>query len=194
MAKKTASSIIDLYDGDELVALAQLDMSEKRFDEALWKLKLAVSESKPEPKALALIGKLYAQLGMYDKAKKHYQTYLKAMPDSTVEHFQLGMVHFDSGDSKTAQSIWNEVLKKSPTFPPALYYIAVAHTQEGEESDARKSIDVLINSAPEDNYYKNLGKELLQRINGSANQANLSQNNDLANDAYKLNWSCTAIN
>ena len=155
---------LDVLESDELVALARLDIERGALDAALLKLKQVLTDSEPPAEALAMAARLYAQLGLWDRAKPLFQRYLESQPNAVNETFQLGMVHFDGGQADEAIKIWENLLKSHPTHPPALFYRALAKHQLGQSAEARHSLDVLIKSAPSDNLYFNRAKELLQTV------------------------------
>lgn len=160
----SAASKSDLFETDELVALARLDIERNQLDEALWKLKQAQTDAAAPPEAAAMLARLYAQLGLWDRAKPLFERYLAAQPNAINETFQLGMVHFDSGQTEEAIKIWEKLLQTQPIHPPALFYRALAKHQTGQSAEARHSLDVLLKSAPPDNLYFGRARELLQVI------------------------------
>lgn len=80
------------------------------------------------------------------------------------EQFQLGMVRLDKGDSTDALETWETLLKQQPTFLPALFYCAMEQYRQGKIADARRNLDVLLQTAPTDNLCYGRGKELLQAM------------------------------
>jgi tetratricopeptide (TPR) repeat protein len=133
-----------------------------------------------------MAARLYAQLGLWERAKPLFQRYIEAEPKAMNEVFQLGMVHFDAGEVKEALAIWSGLLKDHPTHPPALFFTALAHSQTGQIAEARHGLDVLLKSAPADNLYFNRGKELLQAIENQPAQGRGVEAVRIApKDAYK---------
>lgn len=155
----------ELYDVDELLALARMDLQEKNCQESLWKIKLAMGKCDDGHEAYALAGRVYAQIGLYDKARDAYVNYITHNPDAILERFQHGMVLFDMGDFEKAQATWQELLQQSPGYPPALYYMAICWLQADNKDKAMQLITELKNTAPKDNYYVNLAIEMEQRMN-----------------------------
>ena len=181
---------IALFEADELLALATLDIEQGNIESALLKLKQVLAGKKPPADASAMAARLYAQLGLYERAKGLFETYLKSNPDSIVESFQLGMAHFDTGNTSEALSIWGNVVEKDPVNPPALFYRGLALAQQNEHSDAKKSLDKLLQSAPADNLYFSRAKDLLSAIEAgqiAKNNGNgQSLVNSLVKDAYQV--------
>lgn len=163
-AKTTTLPKNDFFEADELMALARHNIERGELDEALGKIKQVLSEATPPAETFAMGARLYAQLGLWERAKPLFQRYLEAEPNAVNEAFQLGMVHFDSGQGEEAIKIWEGILKNNPTHPPALFYRSLAKHQAGQPAEARRTLDVLIKSAAPDNLYFNRGKELLQAI------------------------------
>ncbi|GEM_PF-1070060 len=154
----------DGFDSDELLALARIDVEKGDLSEALHKLKQVIAAETAPAEAFSTTARLYAQLGLWDRAEKMFQKYLELEPKAMTETFQLGMVHFDAGRPAEALKIWDGLLKNNPTHPPALFYRALVLAQEGQIAPARQSLDVLLKSVPTDNLYFGKGKELLQGI------------------------------
>lgn len=152
------------FENDELLALARLDLERGNVEEALKKLKSILAQAAPMPDALAMAGRVYAQLGLWERAKDLFQKFLKANPQALTEAFQLGMVHYDAGQADEALKIWADILKQHPVHPPALFYTALAHAQSNRANEARQQIDVLLKSAPPDNLYFGRAKELLRAL------------------------------
>lgn len=155
---------------EELIALAQHDMEQGRMEGALHKLKQVVQQETAPAFGLALAAKLYAQLRLFPSAKALYERYLALDPHSPEIAFELGMVHFDMGDTEAALAIWHRLLDTVPNFPPALFYAALALSRSQRLADAKRHLDVLLQTAAEDNLYFGRGKELLQEIDAQATQ------------------------
>lgn len=187
-------SVYPGFDQSELLALARLDLDKGNIESALSKVKKALSMEENNPDALSMIGKIYAQIGLYEKSKVYLKKYLKLQPESVTENFQYGMVHFDSGDRDTALSVWNELLESNPTHPPSLFYKGLVLAQKDDIADARKALGILLQSAPADNLYFGKAKELLQslesrnaKLNKYANSKEESEvTKSLPENAYKV--------
>jgi tetratricopeptide (TPR) repeat protein len=182
---------IDAFDAQELFALARLDLERGSLEQALQKIKRLIAEPEVPNEAFALAARLYAQLGLWNKAKDLFQKYVKLNPQAVTENFQLGMVCFDAGQIDEALKIWTDLLQKQPTHPPALFYRALALTQSGKTVEARQNLDILLKSIPTDNLYFGRGKELLQAIETQQPPGSVRtlQQKDvlpgIAKDAYK---------
>ncbi|TMG73444.1 MAG: tetratricopeptide repeat protein [Betaproteobacteria bacterium] len=177
-------------DSDELVALARVDIERGAFTDALLKIKQVLADQSPPAEAFALGGRLYAQLGLWPRARPCYERYLQANPNAVTEAFELGMVRFDSGDAAEARKIWSDLLGKHPTHPPSLFYRALALAQGNSAADARKDLDVLLKSASPDNLYFGRGRDLLRAIDsqptpGASNTLTAGTLRIPTKDAYK---------
>jgi len=180
----------DGFDSDELLALARIDVEKGNLSEALHKLKQVTAEETAPTEAFSTTARLYAQLGLWDRAQKMFQKYLELEPKAMTETFQLGMVHSDAGRPAEALKIWDGLLKHNPTHPPALFYRALVLAQGGQVVPARQSLDVLLKSVPADNLYFGRGKELLQGLDtypqSSTPAVQTTESRAaLAKDAYK---------
>ena len=174
-----------ILDDEELIALIKIDLGKELLDTALIKSKF-LSKKPVTTEGVALTAKIYAQLGLFDKAKACYQAYLKIDGDAITERFQLGMVLFDKGESEEAFKEWESILEKEPAHPPTLFYKGLSLANQKKTTEAQKCLTILLQSAPSDNLYFGRAKELLDNI---SKQAELSgPKNAIAgapNDAYR---------
>jgi tetratricopeptide (TPR) repeat protein len=149
---------------DELLALARRDAEGGRLEEALRKLKPLVGSGEALVEALPLAARIYAQLELTDRAQACYRAFLAARPDAVLESFELGMTHFDKGDTTEAATLWAGVLERSPTHPPTLFYRALLAARQGKTQEARRDLHVLFEANPSDNLYVGRGRELLEEM------------------------------
>jgi tetratricopeptide (TPR) repeat protein len=154
----------EILERDELLALAQRDFENQRIEEALRKLKPLIAGDDALVEALPLAARIYAQLRLAQRAQACYRRYLAARPGAVLESFELGMTHFEQGETVEAARMWQGVLERAPTHPPALFYRALLAAREGRAPDARRDLDVLLKAVPADNLYVGRGKELLQEM------------------------------
>lgn len=153
---------IEQFDSDELYALARLALERNDVEGALSKLKKIIGVANPPAEALGLSARVYAQLGLFERAAKLYERYLQANPKAYLEQFQLGMTRFDAGKPDEALRVWAELLKEKPNYPPALFYSSLALSRTGKTMEARSALERLLKSVDVDNLYFARGKELLQ--------------------------------
>lgn len=186
MAVKKQSGKSAALESDELLALARMDVEKGRHEEGLIKIKQVLAEKKPPAEAMAMAGRLYAQIGLHEKARTHLKDYLIANPDAIIEKFQLGMTYFDAGEQQQALDIWQEILQANSDNPPSLFFSGLALAQQGKKDEAKHSLNALIQSAKPENLYYARATELLKALDtGQTPPAGDSaQTNALAN-AYK---------
>ncbi len=155
---------LEEFESDELTALARLDIEQGRVEQGLAKLKAILRQASVPPEAVSMAARLYAQLGLFDRALPLFEHYLSIRPGAVEETFQLGMVLLDKGNDRQALETWEGLLREQPTFPPGLFYCAMVLRREGKIAEARRNLDVLLQTAPADNLYCERGRELLQVI------------------------------
>jgi tetratricopeptide (TPR) repeat protein len=155
---------ISILDSEELIGITRWYLDQEQFGQALIHCKQAMTQDDAPMEAFRLGGKIYAQLGLFEHAKTAFKSFIDATPDALTEIFQYGMVHYDEGDNEAAINIWLDVLKQEPTYPPALFYSALALARTDKASEALKHLDVLIKSAPTDNLYFERGRELINTL------------------------------
>jgi tetratricopeptide (TPR) repeat protein len=165
------------FEADELIALSRVDIGKGDLEKALSKLKQAISMKNYPVEALAMTARLYAQIGLFDRAKTYFSQYLNQVPGAVNESFQYGMVHLDSGDSDAALAAWEELLAKRPEHPPAQFYTGLIKAEKQLLDEAKETLESLINSIPADNLYFGRAKDLLQAIErGDTIKSNAQKN------------------
>lgn len=161
---KQKSTETPVFETDELLALARLDLERGNVEQALAKVKTTLQEDAPSLDAMSLAARIYAQLGLYERAQDWYKKIVEENPEAVLESFQLGMTYFDSGESEQALGIWDKILKVEPVHPPTLFYKGLALAQSGQNADAEQSLNTLLQSAPSENLYFGKAKELLDAM------------------------------
>ncbi len=156
------------FDQDELLALARLDIEKERFDDALAKLKYAQRLGNG-PAVASELGRVYARLGLKQKAKRAFEAVLAENPKAVHDRFQLGMVHFELEDRPGALALWREVLNEAPLHPPAMFYSALALAQIGELQPAWGFCKTILDQIKSDNLYFGRAKDLFEKIEADPN-------------------------
>jgi len=167
----TLHHLADLFDADELLALARHDMTQERLQAALEKLKCCLAMPVPPADALPLAARLYATLGLPLRSRALLRQYLALQPEAVNERLELGRSHFDDAEPDAAQAFWEAVLERHPTHPPALYYSALLQARQGKPMAARRHLDVLLHSAAADNLYVGRARQLLASFDGAQQDA-----------------------
>jgi len=173
------------FESDELLALARLEIDKGDIEQALLKLKKVLAEKKVPAEAnamaarlyarlglferaqklfKAMAARLYARLGLFERAQKLFKSYLKQRPDDVVEAFQYGMVHLDLDDEPGALEIWSSLLEKEPNHPPAMFYRGLVLARQNQVTEATNTLKRLLDTAPRENLYYTRAMELLKAI------------------------------
>jgi len=154
-----------LLDSEELLALARLDFEKERFDQALVRLKQAAAGDGSQPAEIsALLGATYARLRLWGRAREAFEAFLARHPDALNERFQLGMTYFDGGELDRALSTWQEVLRREPLHPPALYYSALSCARLGKLEPAMSFCETVVSSSAKDNLFHGRSRELAEQL------------------------------
>lgn len=157
-----------LFTSEELIALCRNDLKDNNIENALYKIKVALTKDDFPTEGNSLAGRIYAQLGLFETAQAFYEAYLQAHPDSVTENFELGMMHFETNRIDAALDIWKDVLNKAPAHPPGLFFCGLAQAQKGDLLEAKDLLEKLISATPEDNLYYGKAEKLLRDINTAA--------------------------
>lgn len=178
-----AMQVITEFDAEELLALARMDVDNGNIAEALYKVKSGLALDSYPDDLIALAGKIYAQMGLFDRAAAYLDEFLAKSPDSITEKFERGMIHLDTKEPQLALETWNDVLQTAPTHPPSLYYCAIANLTLKQVAEANRHINVLLKSAEVDNLYYGKAKKLLVSIKNGVSQPN----EDMGSNPHNIN-------
>ena len=163
-------SAFEHLSSDELFALAQFELSKEDLSNAFIKLKALITRDDCPLMTHSAIARCYARLQLFPQAEKHFGLFVKEAPDALVEKFQLGLTILDQDRKEEALTLWDEVLKEAPNFPPILYHKALLLARENQIEEAKNLLKELFANTPSDNFYFNKGKELsdaLQNANSN---------------------------
>ncbi len=151
-------------DVEESLALARHQVMHGDLEHALDRLKPLATLAQPPADSLVLLARVYAQLGLMDRAQGAFRRYIEAHPGAAHETFELGATYFDQGNDAKALECWGQALAIAPTYPPALFFSAAALSRTGNNADARRHLEVLFNSAPAYNLYVERARDLLKTL------------------------------
>ena len=163
-----------LLDAEELALFALRALENSDLEKALITVKTALLRSEFPLICHAIAGKAYARMELWEKASQCLSEYTKACPEKHHERNQLGLVLFRSGQEDAAIEVWTEVLNDSPTYPPALFFLAHAYTARQSWTTAQRFIDILLGAAGSDNLFSIKAQQLRMWIN-EANSGTTSQ-------------------
>ncbi len=154
-----------MLDSDELAFFALRALENSDLEKALITVKTAMLRSEFPVICHAIAGKAYARMAFWEKASTCLSEYTKACPEKHHERNQLGLVLFRLGQENEAVEVWTEVLNHSPTYPPALFFLAHAYTARQSWTTAQRFIDILLGAAGSDNLFSIKAQQLRMWIN-----------------------------
>lgn len=151
-------------DSEEIFALARDSLENNRLDEALGRIKLLLAEPEPLAGVRELAARIYARLRLYPRAIDLLQQCLARDPDSLERRIELAMAHQDSGERMLALTQWETLLQQHPLLPPALFNAAWLRAEGEQLARAQRHLDVLLQTAPQDNLYVGRARELKRML------------------------------
>jgi tetratricopeptide (TPR) repeat protein len=175
----------NVFDGEELLVLARMDLEKGVVDQGLAKLKQAVALGDCPPAARLELARAYAQLGLRAKARSQFEAYLQVQPEDVDANFQLGMTRFEDGETEAALAIWDRVLQKAAQYPPALYFRALAAARKGQSGDAKALLRSALDVIPADNLYFTRSRDLLASMDAAERAGKAEPLTINAADAYR---------
>ncbi|MCG3723679.1 tetratricopeptide repeat protein [Vibrio cincinnatiensis] len=152
------------FEKDELLALANLYFDKQDYIVALPILKHLVSAETTPVGAFSTLGRIYAVLGLFERALVAFETYLEYRPESIPERFEISLIHRRMDNDEKALILWENILKDNENFAPVLYAKALYLRDSDREDEAIEVLTQLIeNTPPEDNHVE-LANRLLSDI------------------------------
>lgn len=181
-------SAIDILDFEELIVLAKLDLDANNLSDALIKIKFAHKSTSADSETTIMLARLYARLGLFEKATPLFSEYVDKNPDAIVEKFQLGMTLFDNNDFAKALEIFNSILEAEAYHPPAMFYSTLILSEQGKVDEAISLLESILTNVDSKNlFYSRAHEQLVNLDSDRALKFPLSvassDNQNSANDA-----------
>jgi tetratricopeptide (TPR) repeat protein len=137
-----------LLDEDEsraavLQRLIQLLIQQRRFEEALEHLKLAVESGLGGAETMRKIGLIHLELEQYDQAIAVFNELLAKNPDAEPIRLYLGVAYEEKGDLDHAYAEFMKIPHGSPVYIDAVGHIALILKEKGQTAAA---VDILKNA------------------------------------------------
>jgi tetratricopeptide (TPR) repeat protein len=127
-------------DADELLHLA-LDASRLgRTEEAIVTLKRALELAPNDARSHYVLGSLYTQIRLIDRAVKHLQNAVVFDPSMESAHFQLGWIYWNAGDIKAATEAWKAFDAAGKEHPLFLFKTGLLHLAKQEYAECEKHL------------------------------------------------------
>jgi Flp pilus assembly protein TadD len=93
-------------DAQELLHLGMHAVGNNDPRQAVECLKRCLQLEPDHPQATYMLGAVYAQIGMYDRAKDNMARAIELNPAEHTARFQLGLLHLTSGRLAEAETVW----------------------------------------------------------------------------------------
>jgi tetratricopeptide (TPR) repeat protein len=116
----------------ETIALALRAMNEDRDDDAIEALKRGLGFEPRNGVLHYLLGSLYAQRQMIDRATAELTLAAECAPQMHMAHFQLGLLYFTSANAKAAEAAWAPLAALPPEDSLALFRSGLLHLARDE--------------------------------------------------------------
>lgn len=152
------------FEKDELLALANLYFDRQDYIVALRILKRLVSEETAPVGAFSTLGRIYAVLGLFERAMVAFETYLEFRPDAIPERFEMSLLYRQMDRDDEALKIWESILNDNANFAPVLYAKALYLRDNELEDEAIDLLTQLIENAPAEDRHVELANQLLSEI------------------------------
>jgi len=166
---------IDTYKGlvgDEeskpavLQRLIQILIQQRRFNDALKYLRLAVDSGYGGQETMRKIGLIHMELDQFDAAITVFNTMLEKDPEAHQVRLYLGMAFEEKGDLNSAFAEFSKIPHDSAAYIDAVGHIAFIHKEQGKPELAVEALKTAISDNPKQlELYLNLSSlyEALER-------------------------------
>lgn len=129
--------------------LAQAYVESDRLADAISEFKLAIQKAPNMPGLHEGLGDAYRLSTQLDLAKKAYARELEINPHNIMSQYDLGMIRVEQGNGKNALALLREVVKESPDFSSAHYYLGRGLAETGDNEAAEKEFRIVIQQKPQ---------------------------------------------
>ncbi|HKQ31136.1 MAG TPA: hypothetical protein VJS66_07625 [Burkholderiales bacterium] len=127
-------------DADELLHLA-LDASRRgRTEDSLVTLKRAMEIAPNDARIHYVLGSLYNQIGMIERAEKHLQHATTFQPAMENARFELGWLYWSTGRADTAAQTWKAFDDHGKEHPIYLFKTGLLHLAKNEYNECEKNL------------------------------------------------------
>ena len=136
---------MDNMDAEQLLDLALQASQANDTQKSFGLVRQAIEKSPQDTRMWYLLGSLYADIGIYDKAIQNLEKALQIDAGYGIARFHLGLLYLTMGQQDKAETIWEKLESLGDThylmlFKSGLLLIANEQVEEGIES-IKKGID-----------------------------------------------------
>jgi len=131
-----------------LQRLIQLLIQQRRFNDALEYLRLAVDSGYGGQETMRKIGLIHLELEQYDEAAKIFSAMLDKDPESHQVRLYLGMTFEEKGDLDSAAAEFMKIPRDSSFYIDAIGHIAFIHKEKGKPDLAVETLREAIAENP----------------------------------------------
>ena len=131
-----------------LQRLIQLLIQQRRYNDALEYLHLAVDSGYGGQEIMRKIGLIHMELDQFDEAIQVFGTMLEKDPDAFQVRFYLGLAFEEKGDLDSASSEFNKIPKDSGIYIDAIGHIAFILKEKGKPELAIEALKTAIDDNP----------------------------------------------
>lgn len=140
-----------------LQRLIQLLIQQRRFNDALEYLDLAVESGYGGQETMRKIGLIHMELDQFDEAVKVFSTMLEKDPEAYQVRLYLGMAFEEKGDLDSAFAEFMKIPRDSSFYIDAIGHIAFIHKEQGKPDLAVDTLRKAIADMPQQlEFYLNL--------------------------------------
>lgn len=142
--------------------LGSMYSSDGRYDDAIREFMIVFEMDKNDKWVHNNLGVIYQRQNKFKEAEEEYQKQL-ALEDDSYDYaafYNLGLLHFNTGNLDKAEEYWKKVINISPSHTDAYYDLAVLYYNKRDMENARRYAYKSYTSNP----YRTLPPELLELI------------------------------
>lgn len=134
------------------------------FEQAIILLKDLMHHEPRHELAIGMLGGLYAQIDLHERAIEHFRRVLQINPKNALAGFQLGLSLMTVGRPEEAIATWKLLLLNGDDFL-AHFYSALVLTQMGRAAEAKPLLATAAARMPNNHAAY---PQLLELLNGSS--------------------------
>jgi tetratricopeptide (TPR) repeat protein len=150
-AKRAYVSALDYnpYNPSIYLSLARLEVTQNKLPEALKYVGAALQLKQNYIDAIFLLSQIQVNQGQIKDAIISVQYATNITPDNPLLYFQLGLLHYNDKNYKSAADSFTSALKLDNKYANAQYFLGLSYARLNNVADAIKQFESLVLNNPE---------------------------------------------
>jgi tetratricopeptide (TPR) repeat protein len=149
--------VMETLDANKLFDMALEASQANDTQKSIGYIKEAIDQSPDDARMWYMLGTLYADIGIYDKAVQNMEKAIEVDSDYGIARFHLGLMQLISGDQQTAETTWAPLDKLGATHYLSLFKTGLIKIAK---DDVEAGIDLIRTGIENNHLNESLNKDM----------------------------------